>query len=318
MPADVESMAWAGEVPWHGLGTPVSNDLGPLAMMRRAGVDWGVKEIPSYINLPDGPKQTGRMALVRDSDNAILTMVGPNWRPVQNVTAFEFFHEFVMAGGMEMHTAGSLQGGKIVWALAKVKESFEVVKGDQVDSFLLFSNPHQYGMSIDIRFTPIRVVCSNTLAMSLGRESANAVTLNHRTAFDPQAVKQTMGIAGEKFAKYREVTEFLAGKRARPENLVEYYNKVFPHTGRSGKRIEVKTAADLSRNGQAAMKHLESQSGAEYGAGTYWQALNSVTYLTDHVLGRSPDTRLASAWYGRNQARKIVAVREAVRLAKAA
>ena len=318
MTADVESMAWAGQVPWHGLGTPVSNDLGPLAMMRQGRGGLGSKG-NSQLHQPAGRPEANRPDGAGAGFGQRHTDHGwPELAPRANVTAFKFFHEFVMAGGMEMHTAGSLQGGKIVWALAKVNESFEVVKGDQVDSFLLFSNPHQYGMSIDIRFTPIRVVCSNTLAMSLATGSANAVTLNHRKAFDPQAVKQTMGIAGEKFAKYREVAEFLAGKRTRPESLVEYYNNVFPHTSRSGKRIEVKTAADLGRNGKAAMKHLESQSGAEYGAGTYWQALNSVTYLTDHVLGRSPDTRLASAWYGRNQARKIVAVREAVRLARAA
>ena len=69
---------------------------------------------------------------------------------------------------MEMHTAGSLKGGQQVWALAKIKESFDVFgKEDTVESYLLFSNPHQYGKSIDIRFTPIRVVCNNTLTFSL-------------------------------------------------------------------------------------------------------------------------------------------------------
>ena len=65
---------------------------------------------------------TGQKSLVRESDGRILTNVGADWNPCQNETAFEFFTEFVMNGDMEMHTAGSLRDGQMVWALAKVKE----------------------------------------------------------------------------------------------------------------------------------------------------------------------------------------------------
>ena len=94
-----------------------------------------------------------------------------------------------------MHTAGSLRDGEYVWALAKVKESFDVFGEDTIDSYLLFSNPHKYGKSIDVRFTPIRVVCNNTLTMSLEAESKNSVRLSHRTEFNPDMVKETLGIA---------------------------------------------------------------------------------------------------------------------------
>jgi len=164
MAHNVETMAYAGEVPWHGLGVQVSNDLTPNQMMEKAGLDWSVIECPSYIE-HDGKKiETGQRALVRSTDGRILTNVGPVWNPVQNEDAFNFFSEYVLAGDMEMHTAGSLRNGQIVWALAKVKESFDLFGGDQVDSYLLFSNPHRYGHSIDVRFTPIRVVCNNTLS----------------------------------------------------------------------------------------------------------------------------------------------------------
>ena len=76
----------------------------------------------------------------------------------------------------------------MVWALAKVKDSFELFGGDKVDSYLLFSNPHQYGKSIDVRFTPIRVVCNNTLSMSLGMEADKSVRVGHRVEFDADAV----------------------------------------------------------------------------------------------------------------------------------
>ena len=140
MVAAVETMAYAGEVPWHGLGVPVSNDLTPAQMMQKAGLDWTVNEVESYVRWEGKELPTGLKSLVRSSDGKILTNVGENWNPCQNETAFEFFHEYVMAGDMEMNTAGSLRGGQMVWALAKVKDSFELFGGDQIDSYLLFSN----------------------------------------------------------------------------------------------------------------------------------------------------------------------------------
>ena len=226
----VETMAYAGEVPWHGLGVSVSNDLTPRQMMEKAGLDWTVEKVPTYAKVGDEEIPTGVEALVRSSDNKVLTQVGENWNPVQNEEAFDFFSEYCLAGDMEMHTAGSLKGGQMVWALAKIKESFDILGGDQVDQFLLFSNPHMYGKSIDIRFTPIRVVCNNTLTLSLGQQVNNACKLNHRTEFDPESVKVALGIANEKFAKYKEMATFLASKKFSAESLIQYYNEVFPRT----------------------------------------------------------------------------------------
>jgi len=312
----VAQMAYAGETPWHGLGTKVAPDLSPIQIMSKAGLDWSVEK--ETMTTASGVEIEGKKALVRSSDNKVLDVVGDNWNPVQNSDAFEFFSEYTLAGDMEMHTAGSLKGGQMVWALAKVKESFDILGGDQVDSYLLFSNPHKYGKAIDVRFTPIRVVCNNTLSMSLGQNVANSVTLNHRNEFNPAMVKEQMVIASEKFAKYKEMAEFLSTKKFSMDSLVQYYNEVFPRTYQGKKDVQVKTFADLSSNGQKAYSYLETQPGANYGEGSWWQALNSVTYLTDHKMGREVDSRLTSAWFGANQTRKIRAVEKAVELAVAA
>ena len=312
----VAQMAYAGEKPWHGLGTEVSNDLTPEQMMVKAGLDWDVREVESFIEV-DGQKiMTGQKSLIRSTDNKLLTNVGKGWNPVQNSEAFEFFSEYVLAGDMEMNTAGSLKGGKNVFALAKVKESFSILGDDQVDSYLLFSNPHEYGKAIDVRFTPIRVVCNNTLTFSLNSASKNFVKLNHRSKFDADMVKQQMGLASEKFAQYKDMAEFLSTKRFSVESLMNYYNEVFPHTYSKGK--EVKVVDDLTKNAKAAMDVLYTQPGANFGEGTWWQALNSVTYLTDHKMGRSAESRMQSAWFGQNQARKVKAVNKAVEYASAA
>lgn len=310
----VAQMAYAGAKPWHGLGTEVSNDLTPGQIMMKAGLDWTVEQ--KELMTVDGTKIKDKVALVRSSDNAVLDVTGKDWNPVQNSEAFEFFAEYVMAGDMEMNTAGSLKGGRNVFALAKVKESFAINGDDQIDSYLLFSNPHQYGKAIDIRFTPIRVVCSNTLTFSLNSKSNNFVKVGHRSKFNADLVKEQMGIASEKFAQYKEAAEFLSSKRFTAESLIQYYNEVFPYTHKSQDKVE--TVDDLSKNAKAALELLDTQPGARYGEGTWWQAFNSVTYLTDHKMGRSADTRMQSAWFGINQSRKVKAMNKAVEYANAA
>jgi phage/plasmid-like protein (TIGR03299 family) len=313
----VETMAYAGEVPWHGLGEKVSNDLTPKQMMKKAQVDWEVLEVESFIEFNGKKTPTGDKSLVRSTDGKVLTNTGPGWKPVQNEQAFEFFAEYVYAGDMEMHTAGSLKDGKMVWALAKVKESFELFKGDEVESYLLFSNPHEYGKSIDVRFTPIRVVCNNTLTLALEGAAQKGVRVGHRSEFNPDMVKQQLGIAHEKFAKYKEMAEFLGSKQFTMKSLIEYYNTVFPRT--SDKRVQDKelSVGTLSRNALQCLQVLETQPGAEFAKGSWWQAFNSVTFATDHLQGRSQESRLYNSWYGYNQNRKRQALNLAVEMAEA-
>ena len=309
-------LAYAGQKPWHGLGVEVRNDLTPEQMMKKAGLDWTVHEVPSFVEFNGEQIPTGQKSLVRSLDNKILTNVGEGWNPVQNEEAFDFFYDYVMAGDMEMEVAGSLKEGRNVFVLAKVKESFAVNGDDQVDNYLLFSNPHEYGKAIDIRMTPVRVVCKNTLTFSLQSSSKNSVKLNHRSKFNADLVKQQMGLASEKFAQYKEMAEFLSSRRFNAETLIQYYNEVFPFTHKSVDSVT--KADDLSKNAKSAMDLLYTQPGANYAEGSWWQALNSVTYLTDHKMGRNADSRMQSAWFGINQNRKLKAVNKAVEYATAA
>jgi len=316
MSHEVETMAYAGELPWHGLGTEVSNDLTPIQMMQKAGVDWEVEQ--QKIVTETGIEINDKVALVRTSDNTLLDVTGKDWKPVQNEEAFTFFSEFVAAGDMEMHTAGSLKEGRNVWALAKVKESFDVFGEDRVDSYLLFSNPHQYGKAVDVRFTPIRVVCHNTLTFSLQNASKNSVKVGHRTAFDADTVKETLGLASEKFAKYKEMAQFLGSRKVTAESLIQYYNDVFPTTSRKEEKTPVVVYDDMSKAAKMCYDALEVQPGAEFAAGTWWQAFNSVTYYTDHLQGRNSENRLHNQWFGYNQAKKVTAAEKAVAYATAA
>ena len=303
------SMAYAGEKPWHSLGAKVDNDLTPAEMMKAAQCDWSVHEVDSFVEFNGQKIPTGMKALVRDRDSKVLTQVGPNWKPVQNETAFEFFSDFVKAGDLEMNTAGSLKEGKIVWALAKVNESFSLFNGDKVDSYLLFSNPHEYGKSIDIRFVPTRVVCNNTLTMALNGKADVAVRLNHRNEFDANEVKRVLGMADMKLTKYKEAAEFLGSKQASEDVMKKYFGTLLGTSTKEGK--------DLSRTAQRAMDLVDTQPGAEFAKGSYWQLVNAVTYLTNHELGRSADTRMTSAWYGSNRKKGVDALNLALEMAGA-
>jgi phage/plasmid-like protein (TIGR03299 family) len=302
----VETMAYAGEVPWHGLGVRVPNDLAPEQMLVKASLDWQVSKVPTFAEIDGEKKYTGKSALVRSSDNRILDVVSADWNPVQNSEAFEFFNEYCRVGDMEMHTAGSLRDGQIVWVLAKVKESFELFKGDQVDSFLLFTCPHKFGQSIDIRFTPIRVVCNNTLALSLSSKTDTTIKVSHKRAFNSQEVKETLGIATNKLERYREMAEFLGSKTYSKDAVKNYFKEVFPSL--SDKKEE-------SRAAIKALDVLEKQPGASFAEGTWWQPFNAVTYMTDHLMGRSVDSRITSAWYGSARSLKVKALETAVEYA---
>ena len=107
------------------------------------------------------------------------------------------------------------------------------------------------------------------------------------------------------------MSQFLASKKAKKENIVEYFNRIFPMTSKDS---EKKT----SRNAELALDLLEKQPGAQFASGTWWQPANSVTYMFDHLVGHNPDNRLTSAWYGTARKSKIDAMKLAVEYAEAA
>jgi len=303
-------MAYAGEVPWHGLGKKISNDLTPVQILEEAGLDWEVEKIPAYATVGGEHVAVGRSALIRTMDNKILDVVSDDWNPVQNSEAFEFFNDFIAEGGMEMHTAGSLKGGQIVWALAKVNNSFELFGGDVVESYLHFTNFHKYGFSTDVRLTPTRVVCNNTLTLSLSTNVERFAKISHRREFDGDKVKLMLGVASEKLAKYKEMAHFIGNKRFTNDNVIEYFKNLFPLGGNQESKN-----AKLSKNASLGIKIMDTQPGAKYAEGTWWQPFNAVTYMTDHLMSRNVDNRLTSAWYGGGRSLKIKALELALEFA---
>lgn len=277
----------------YGFGELISSDLTPLQMLEKAKLDWTVRTEPLFCEIGGVKTPVNRTALIRDSDNEILDLISPDWNPLQNQEAFEWFNDFVAAGELEMHSAGEFKNGRHVWVLAKAKEAFELFGGkDRVESYILFSNPHVYGRSIDVKTTMIRPVCWNSFAAAISGESKSAVKVNHRATFDGDYVKECLGVAKERLEKYKEAAEFLSKKRFKEEDVVTYFKRIFPAmtTKRDSK--------EFSRNAKLCIEQMDTQPGAEIGEGTYWSMFNSLTYATNHLLGRTDDNRRMSVWHG--------------------
>ena len=198
----------------------------------------------------------------------------------------------------------------MVFAAADVRDGFTLFGGDEVKGYLLFSNPHQYGKCIDVKFVMTRVVCNNTLSMALTEKSQPAVRLSHRNEFDAEVVKELLGISHTRVQQFKEAAEFLGSKRYNNYDFERFLGKVF---GTSSQENKV-----LSRTGERALEIVETQPGANFKPGTWWNAYNAVTYITDHELGRSDDARASSSLFGANARKKLDALDLAVEMAEAA
>ena len=163
MAANVESMFYVRETPWHGLGTKVLEAPASKDALQLAGLNWRVMQEPIYTameELVDGYK-----ANVRDSDRKVLGVVTDRYRVIQNDEAFAFT-DGLLGEGVKYETAGSLQGGRKVWLLAHMPHEY-IISGERISPYLLFSNTHDGSGAIKVALTPIRVVCQNTLNLAL-------------------------------------------------------------------------------------------------------------------------------------------------------
>ena len=127
MSANVETMFSVRETPWHGLGRIVMDAPASREALELAGLNWQVESRNIYSGT--GAMIPGYRANVRSTDDAVLGVVSDRYRIVQNEEAFQFTDD-LLGEGVTYETAGSLQGGKKVWMLAKLPEKY-IIAGDE-------------------------------------------------------------------------------------------------------------------------------------------------------------------------------------------
>lgn len=174
MAANVESMFYVRETPWHGLGTKVLTAPSSGEALRLAGLDWRVLQEPIYTETEE--RIEGYKANVRESDRRVLGVVTDRYKVIQNEEAFSFTDE-LLGEGVRYETAGSLLGGRKVWLLARLPHEY-IIGGERISPYLVFSNTHDGSGAVRIALTPIRVVCCNTLNLALAT-AKRSWSMNH-------------------------------------------------------------------------------------------------------------------------------------------
>jgi len=174
MAANVETMFYTREKPWHGLGTRVEEAPTSKEALELAGLNWKVLQKPIYTS--SGIPIKGYKANVRETDQNILGIVTDRYKVVQNDEAFKFTDD-LLGAGVRYETAGSLQDGKRIWLLAKLPHEY-IIGGEQISPYLVFTNTHDGSGAIKVAVTPVRIVCSNTLNLALSTAKRSWSTIH--------------------------------------------------------------------------------------------------------------------------------------------
>ncbi|MBO7882005.1 DUF932 domain-containing protein [Burkholderia pseudomallei] len=317
----VQSMAYVGDTPWHGLGNRLAPKQPIEVWARQAGMDWSIDAAEvrfvagaagSLGAIHAFPEQR---VLFRSDTKAPLSVVSARYQVVQPREILEFYRDLTEVGGFELETAGVLKDGKKLWALARTGQSAALKGRDHVNGYLLLATACDGTLATTAQFTSVRVVCNNTLAIALG-EGSGVVKVPHRSQFDAQAVKRQLGIAISSWDAFMARTKAMAECKVSDASAEAFFRRVLTYSATSSSDRDapavneraIKSVAQLY-TGQGKGATLASASG------TAWGLLNAVTeYCDHHRRARSDDHRLDAAWFGAGATLKQRAWDEAMKL----
>lgn len=201
------------EKAWHGLGQIVTEYPTSAEAIKHAGLDYEVIKSPLYTNASNIIDPTDSLeirdnevnvpnyfATIRTDNNAVLGVVGKEYHIVQNSEAFSFFDAIVGGtDGILYETAGALGNGERIFITAKLPDYIRVGNGDDVtEKYIFLTTSHDGSGSITAAFTPVRIVCQNTLNASL-RNMSNVVRIRHTSGAKQRLenAHKVMGLANE-------------------------------------------------------------------------------------------------------------------------
>jgi phage/plasmid-like protein (TIGR03299 family) len=313
----VETMAYTGERPWHGLGNKLGHQQPIEVWKQQAGMDWRIDEakvryVTGSNNIGVINAFPGQKVLYRSDTKAPLSVVSERFQVVQPGEILEFYRDLTAHNGFELETAGVLRNGRKFWALARTGQSTTLKGRDKVDGYLLLATACDGTLATTAQFTSVRVVCNNTLAIALG-DSRSAIKVPHRSQFNPEAVKRQLGITVSSWDGFVARMKALVDRQVDPDSVEDLLRRVLTYTAADGKNAVV--------NEQALASVRSLYEGGGRGAlmassrGTAWGLLNSVTeYVDHHRRTRSDDHRRDAAWFGQGAQLKQRAWDEAMKL----
>ena len=308
MAANVETMVYVREVPWHGLGVKVEEAPTSEEALRLARLDWTVRQTPVYmehkLQALDGIEKSNYIEVpnckvnVRSTDNAVLGVVSDRYKIVQNVEAFEFTDAIVGEtedGVVKYETAGSLCGGKRIWLLARMP--VKKVLDDDVEPYMVFTNSHDGTGAIKIAMTPQRVVCQNTLNLALNTAKRQWST---KHVGDMQSkleeAKLCLRLADKYMTSLDEEADRLANAKLYEEQIAEILDEMFPVDDKASERkknnvLQFKKNFWTAYNMPDIAKFKDSA----------WKAVNAMSDVITHA-----EPQRATKTYNENRWGKIM------------
>jgi phage/plasmid-like protein (TIGR03299 family) len=319
MPANIDQTTDAPAVmtvgpAWHRLGKVLDSPATAAAALKLACLDWQVSKVPLFAGKDEYRPLEKHCAVVRDDvwrsrdwspkkKDGVLGVVGGGYEPLQNDEAFRFFDPIVGQKAAVYHAAGALGKGERVWILAKLPQDIRIVGDDIANKYLLLSNSHDGTSAVQIKFTPIRVVCENTLTQALSQGPGLRVT-------HTRDLRERMMIAGNllkriqvRYDEIAEVFQTMAKHRVNDGELDEYLKRIFPDPTQrqDDQRYErAQEQAKYDREGSAYLFEKGRGNEEPKVRGTLWAAYNGVSEYIDYRRFRtgSADRQLNAIWFG--------------------
>jgi phage/plasmid-like protein (TIGR03299 family) len=292
------AIAYVGDKPWHGLGEKLPEGQPIWRWLKAARLDWELKREP-VLYAVDGRLRTmdDRFVLVRSDTDAALSVVSGDYETVQPKEVLEFYRDLAELYGYTLETAGALNGGRKVWALAKTGTQSTVGqrRDDPLAAYVLLATSYDKTLATTAAFTSIRVVCRNTLSFAVKDIKTGKrpqIKIPHSIRFDAEYVKKELGLMDQAWSEFIARVEKMTKHPMKAEPASLFFSAVLGRT-------ESKQLSNKTQREHATIKTIfDSAPGQQLSTAkeTLWGAVNAVSYYVDHV--RSSGDRLDSAWFG--------------------
>lgn len=307
----VEKMVRASgtKASWHRLEDVMPEGATLQEWQQGSGLAHTVEKTPViYASQSEAHISEDKFVLYRSDTKKLLSVVGPDYNVVQPIVLFEFFADLIKHYGFTMDTAGCLAGGRRIWVLARTGREFLVGNSrDLVKEYVLFATSYDGTLATTAKHTSVRVVCNNTL--NLSTQDGTGVRVVHSKTFDPVAVKLELGLMHDDWTRFKVQANLMHDIGLTDELANRWYVELLAEE--ADMSDEDVAAFQTSRVLKDLMTVYRQGAGAE---ATLWGAVQGVTGLCDNWRGRTPDTRLNSAWFGAGAAMKKAAWDKAVAL----
>ncbi|WHA53412.1 DUF932 domain-containing protein [Acinetobacter pittii] len=343
MAHQVETMAFVGQTPWHGLGNQLSQNQPIEIWAKQAGMDWRIESSNvSYMAKNERgqnilmPYEDQRV-LYRSDTHEPLSVVSQRYQEVQPMEILNFYKDLTEQSGFELETAGVLKGGRKFWALARTGQSAALKGKDVSNGYILLATACDGTLATTAQFTSVRVVCNNTLSIAIRGQTSDegVVKVPHSTKFDADKIKQQLGISIKTWDEHMYEMKQLSQRKVTQQEASTYFNAVFNNTTMSttdqeesiiqyylkAASMDKKSNSKSEPNGRAMSKAMEMFNGQGRGADlssakdTAYGLLCSMTEFVDHERrAMSRDHRLNSAWFGAGANLKQRGLEQALRM----